>query len=76
MIAKCGERFAMRYMGRGEPSEEDVQRIATVATILDQTGKLLLVEVAKDGVPELLGEAQGWLVAREGWFDLPERVAG
>jgi len=66
-------RFVLRYRGAGSAAPEDIARLRTLpdTAILDQTGRMLLVE-APETMSAALGEAlPGWAISPERMVPVP-----
>ena len=74
-------RYILRFRGRGAKPLEDVRRIAEMpgVAIVDQTSRMLLVEMPEGTVQHLEAELPGWVASPEEMVGLPDprfRIGG
>ena len=66
-------RFVIRYRGSGARPEDVVRRIRQMPelSIVDDGGRVLLVEGPEGSLREALGSSTDWLVAAEKTYSVP-----
>jgi len=67
-------RYVLRFQGKGAKPREDVSRIAAVpgVAILDETSRMLLVEVPEGSVRRIQDEFPDWVASPEEMIELPD----
>jgi hypothetical protein len=72
-------RFVLRYRGHGQPPDDDVREIQSVAVIVDRYSRSLLVDINDSSLPPLMKKIREWKAAPETDVSLPnpqQRLAG
>jgi hypothetical protein len=65
-------RFVVRYRGKGEYPARVLEKIRSLgASIIDDSGRMLLVEAPKRGFEEAMASEQDWLVTPEVSYERP-----
>jgi hypothetical protein len=67
-------RFVLRYRGAGARPEQDVRRIGQIpgSRIVDDSGRMLLVEGPERDLHELVASMPEWVMAPEQTFAVPD----
>lgn len=67
-------RFIVRFRGTGPKPAGDVERIRAVpeTTVLDDSGRMLLVEASEEELKTLIESMPGWMMTREQMIPLPD----
>ena len=67
-------RFVVRYRGRGERPEQAIQRVRSIkdASVLDDTGRMMLVDAPEHELRSALGSDADWVIAPEVSYSVPD----
>lgn len=67
-------RFIVRYRGKGARPEATVQKLRSIdgATIVDDSGRMVLVDAPEQAVRSAVANDPDWLVAPEVAYPLPD----
>jgi hypothetical protein len=66
-------RFVLRYRGKGEYPAATIQRIRAIGgSIIEDTGRMLLVEAPERELREALESERDWLLTPETAYALPD----
>jgi len=66
------QRFVLRYRGSGDPAAIREKLRALGASIIEDSGRMLLVEAPEQPLKEALASERGWLVAPEVSYAHPD----
>ena len=66
-------RFVIRYRGKGEYPERVLKKMRSVgASIIEDSGRMLLVEAPKQRLEEAMASEPEWLVTPEVSYERPD----
>ena len=67
-------RFIVRYLGKGERPQQAVVRIRALegASILDDSGTMLLVDASEQALRGAVGSDADWMIAPEVQYKVPD----
>jgi hypothetical protein len=67
-------KYILRYRGEGMRPEEDVELIRSLpkTAVLDDSGRMLLVEAPEDDLRMALQSLPDWVMAEEKFIPLPD----
>jgi hypothetical protein len=67
-------RFVVRYRGAGDRPREALQRVQSIegAQVLDDTGRMMLVEAPEHELRSALGTDADWVLSPEVNYPLPD----
>lgn len=67
-------RFVLRYRGGTQAPKEEIARIRASGSlrVLEESGKMLLVEAEEGDLNRLLGDLRSWLIVPERTYSIPD----
>lgn len=67
-------RFVLRYRGGTEAPEEEIARIRASGSlrVLEESGKMLLVEAEEGELNRLMSDLPSWLIVPETTYSIPD----
>ena len=68
------KRFILRYTGKGEPPHDlaETVRAAPDLDIVEESGRMLLVEGSREDLERIVASRPDWLLAEEAMVPLPD----
>lgn len=67
-------RFIVRYRGQGARPQDAVERICAIggASVLEDSGRMMLVEAPEQELRKALGPEPDWIVMPEVKYEVPD----
>jgi hypothetical protein len=66
------QRFVLRYRGKGDPSGVHAKLRELGASIVEDSGRMLLVETPNASLKDALASERDWLVVPEVTYERPD----